>query len=256
MMRPEKIGNALLLLWAVLAISSLVLIEPIKQDVLYHEFSDKNSLLSVPNALNVVSNLPFLVIGIWGIWLLIKNEALVICEKNRFAYYILFIGVSLVALGSGYYHLWPSNETLVWDRLPMTVAFMGLTSIVVSEYASKAMGKKLLFPLLFLGMFSVVYWHLTEIGGAGDLRPYIFVQFFPIVGIPIVLIFYKSMYSRASCYWLLLVAYLVAKVFEYYDSQIHSVLSVISGHSIKHIAAACGILMLLRGYRYREHLAR
>jgi len=255
-MRSEIIGNALLLLWAVIAISVLLWMGPIEQDVLYHEFSDENTLLSVPNALNVVSNLPSLVIGIWGIWLLIKNDALVICEKNRIAYYVLFISVSLVAIGSGYYHLWPGNETLVWDRLPMTVAFMGLTSIVVSEHVSETLGRKLLFPFLLLGLSSVVYWHYTEIGGAGDLRPYVFVQFFPIVGIPIVLKIYKSMYSRVSCYWLLLVAYLVAKIFEYFDYQVHSVLSVISGHSIKHIAAACGIWMLLRGYRYREHLAR
>ena len=39
----------------------------------------------------------------------------------------------MVAIGSSYYHWKPSNSRLVWDRLPMTVGFMSLVAVVISE---------------------------------------------------------------------------------------------------------------------------
>ncbi len=253
-MRIKKIGFLLLLLWAIVAVSILVFMDPIKQDISYHNFSDKNVISSIPNALNTLSNLPFVLIGVWGLYLINRTRALTICSENILAYYALFIGVALVAFGSGYYHLWPNNATLVWDRLPMTIAFMGLVSIIVSEFVSVKAGRIILLPLLLLGLFSVLYWHFTETRGVGDLRPYVFVQFFPMVGIPVILICFKSSFTCVRYYWWLMIAYLLAKVFEFFDYQIHELLSLVSGHSIKHISAAIGIGVLLSGFKNRKIL--
>lgn len=55
----------------------------------------------------------------------------------------------------------------------------------------------------------------------------------------------------AGAYWLLLAAYVLAKVFEYFDGAIFSILRLISGHSLKHVVAAVGVLILLRAYNNR-----
>jgi hypothetical protein len=62
----------------------------------------------------------------------------------------------------------------------------------------------------------------------------------PIIIIPIILLTFK--HSSARGYWYLLCAYVIAKVFEHFDTQIFEFLGFVSGHSIKHIIAALGLL--------------
>jgi len=52
------------------------------------------------------------------------------------AYIAFFTGLILIGLGSGYYHLAPSNSTLVWDRMAITVSFMSFFVLVVGESIS------------------------------------------------------------------------------------------------------------------------
>ncbi len=250
-MKREHIGLLLIAVSATAVLFGLLSRAPIAQDLAYHDFSDSVSWLNVPNVLNVLSNLPFLAVGLLGLHKLINLNSLNIINDNKLAYVALFFGTTLVAFGSGYYHLWPNNQTLVWDRLPMTIAFMSLFSIVISEFISIKLGKVLLIPLLVLGLFSVFYWHITEANGQGDLRFYAIIQFFPMLAMPIILFTFKSSFSQVSGYWWLLAAYIAAKVFEYFDVAIHDMLTVISGHSIKHIAAAMGVYVLLRSYNSR-----
>lgn len=250
--KKESIGFFLLSLWAVLAFIGLLIMSPIPQDTMYHQFSDTRTILSISNALNVISNVPFLLVGILGVIAIHSKSKFTIEMDNIFAYYALFFGITLVAFGSGYYHLWPRNETLIWDRLPMTIAFMGLVSIIITEFISVKIGKITLFPLLLLGLSSVLYWYITEINGNGDLRPYILIQFFPVLGIPIVLLFFRPSYNYISCYWWLLVCYIIAKLLEYFDHQVHVFLLIISGHSIKHIITAIGLYILFKSFKLRN----
>ncbi|MCF6225059.1 MAG: ceramidase [Xanthomonadales bacterium] len=231
---------------------SMLFIEPIPQDISYHLFSDVTLAFGIQNFWNVFSNISFAIVGILGLYNIYVSKSLVLIDSTRLSYALFFAGVALVALGSGYYHLWPDNQTLVWDRLPMTIAFMALFSILICEFISERVGKTLLIPLILLGVFSVFYWEYTEGQGVGDLRLYALVQFLPIVVIPIILIFFSSQFTRISGYWWLLLVYLLAKVFEHFDAQVFSALSFISGHSIKHIAAAFGVYLLLLSYQRRS----
>lgn len=233
-MSKKRIGCFLLGLTGIIAIIALIISKPILQDEAYHDFSDGDTIFSISNFWNVMSNLPFLIVGVFG---LIKLKEI---NSLKTSYSIFFIGVSLVAFGSGYYHLQPNSDTLVWDRLPMTIAFMALFSIIISIFISQKIGKKLLFPLLIIGLFSVYYWTIS-----GDLRLYAFVQFYPMLAIPIILIFFKGT-RKTSGYWYLLAAYLIAKLLEHFDAEIHHFFGVISGHSLKHIAAAIGLYILLK----------
>lgn len=252
--KKEKVGYILIFVMALFAGIIILIQDPIAQDVNYHHFKDTRNILRIPNFWNVVSNVLFLIVGILGLYEISVAGKLRIVNDIKIAYIFLFLGIILVAFGSGYYHLWPNNQTLVWDRLPMTIAFMALVSIIISEFISVRIGKALLLWLILAGFSSVVYWHFSEIWGEGDLRYYALVQFLPILVIPVILICFRSRCTNVNAYWWLLVAYISAKAFEYFDDDIYSVLGFISGHSLKHIAAALGSYILLFSYE-RRHCA-
>lgn len=230
-------------------------LERFEQDVGYHRFIDSNEYFGIPNALNVLTNIPFLVVGWLGIQFFYPANQTehYTFDKNKLPYLMLFIGVFLVGLGSSYYHLFPNNQTLVWDRIPMTIGFMSLFAIVMSEFVSEKIGKFSFIPLLMMGVGSVLYWWYTESVGQGDLRFYAAVQLLPIVTIPILLLFFTSQKVAVSGYWLVLFAYLLAKIAEIYDAQIFELLGFISGHSLKHLIAALGLYWLLRFYIKRQN---
>lgn len=247
----EKIGCIAIALVSILGIVVVLIIDPIAQDPEYHLFKDQRTIFGVPNFWNIISNLPFLLVGIMGLHSIFRSHRIRLVADMKAAYILFFLGVSLVAFGSGYYHLWPSNGSLVWDRLPMTIAFMALFSAVIGEFTSFQLGKFLLWPLVVFGVFSVFYWYSTESNGKGDLRLYILVQFLPLIVIPLMLLFFKSKFTGTSGYWLLLGAYVLAKAFEYFDGLVYKTF-LLSGHSLKHVIAALGIFFLLKAYNNRN----
>lgn len=248
----KQIGNLSIAALAVISVLLFFFVPPIEQNVSYHQFSDTDIFFNIPNTLNVLSNVFFLIFGWMGLVQVCKNDKLYIVSENRYAYITLFLGVTFVSFGSGYYHLNPTNLTLVWDRLPMTVGFMGLVSIIISEFISVRLGKTLLLPLLLLGGLSVFYWYITEMQGRGDLRPYALVQFLPVVAIPIILLTHRSRFENINHYWWLILSYVLAKIFEHYDQVIHEYILIISGHSLKHISAAIGIYAVIKGYQVNK----
>lgn len=238
---PSLLANGwrqvLLVLAVVGSLAWVLSLPPFGQDPSYHEFSDQRASFGIPNFLNVVSNLPFLFIGIAGVMFCLRNPS----GGVRRAWIVLFVGVVLVSVGSGVYHWMPGNETLVWDRLPMTVGFMGLFVALLGEYVSDRLGKFLLAPAVLLGVGSVLYWYWRD-----DLRFYVWVQLIPLLTIPVVMVLFRAKYSHQ---WLLLVAlgwYALAKVCEIYDREVLLFTGgFISGHSLKHLLAATGCAAIL-----------
>lgn len=218
---------------------------PIPQPAGYHFFADQRRILGIPNFWNVASNLPFLVVGLAGLFAVRGRSTPGVLPALRPAYLVFFLGTVLISIGSGYYHLAPSDESLVWDRLPMAVTFMAFLPILLGEQIDPEIGARLLLPLLTVGLLSVVYWRFTAHYGGGDLRPYVLVQFLPMVLAPLLLLLFPSALTRTSLLWGVLVAYGLAKLFEVLDLPIFNVLHVVSGHSLKHLVAALGTYFLL-----------
>jgi hypothetical protein len=238
----------------VLAIISIFFLSPIPQDQSYHQFADQRTLLSIPNFWNVFSNIGFLFVGAIGLYKLHISNSLNIVRAIKYSYSIFFIGIFFVSFGSAYYHWQPNNHTLIWDRLPMTLAFMSLTSIVFAEFLSIKFGRVNLIPLLFIGLFSVGYWYWGELHGEGDLRLYALVQFLPIILLLLLLLFGKPIFQSKYGYWELILGYSLAKLAEHFDVKIYKLTSgIISGHTLKHIFAAIGLLMLIRYFEKRKN---
>jgi hypothetical protein len=210
----------------------------VPQDPAYHGFADGRTLIGFDNFWNIASNIPFLLVGIWGL-VYVRRHGVEVCPNGlQVAYIVFFAGVSLTALGSAYFHANPSNETLVWDRLPMTIAFAGLFAIIIGEFVSLRAAQRILLPLLFAGIGSVVYWAVTEANGAGDLRAYAAVQFLPMLLIAVVVLIYTPSIGAKKYVWLMLLFYVLAKVFEFFDAAVFSAGELLSGHTLKHLCAA------------------
>ncbi|MGD8949615.1 MAG: ceramidase domain-containing protein [Desulfobacterales bacterium] len=248
----ERIGSWVMTLMTLVAVIALAIHGPIPQSQSYHAFADTRTIWDIPNFFDVISNLAFVLVGLWGLYESFVSNTIKMVTENRVSYTVFFIGVALVGVGSAYYHLAPSNESLVWDRIPMTIAIMALVSIVIGEFVSPRVGAILLIPLVTIGILSVLYWYWTETTGNGDLRPYVLVQFLPMIVIPVILVCFDSVFTKAGGYWLLLSAYVIAKLCEHFDREIFHVAGVVSGHTLKHLAAAVGIYLLLMSFRRRR----
>jgi ceramidase len=231
--QPDR-SHLWILAIAIAAVAGAFWLEPIPQDPAYHAFADARKFAGISNAWNVLTNLPFFVIGALGFATLPRLASI----QLRTHYVVFCAGVTLVALGSAYYHLEPSTRALVWDRMPMTVAFMALFSAVIADRFSWLVGRALLWPSVALGITSIAWWIRTEMAGAGDLRLYGIVQFLPMLLIPLMLLLRNGLWLRAPWLWAGLMAYLAAKLAEYFDSAIFSGLGWMSGHSLKHLLAA------------------
>ncbi len=244
--KKEKVTALVLLLF--IGCIAMTFVNPVCQDMDYHRFADRNEYFSIPNFWNVVSNLPFLIIGGLGMLFVAfkgNNRVTKILQLN---YFIFFFGILLTGFGSSYYHWNPNNQTLVWDRLPMTISFMSVFSIIIGEYIGTKYARVILLSFLTLGICSVFYWNYTESIGCGDLRMYMAVQFFPMILIPIIMILFKPGNYPAKYLWFVLLAYIVAKVFERFDLEIAYLLPI-SGHTIKHLFAALAPLIFLMGLK-------
>jgi len=222
------------------AIVAAAFVPRIPQDPGYHAFVDTRTLLGVPNFWNVLSNAPFVFVGLFGLVRLRDVRPGFV----RVVYVTFCIGVIAVAFGSGSYHYAPSTPSLVWDRLPMAIAFMALFTAVLGERVSWALARAVFAPLLILGVASVFYWAWTERTGVGDLRPYGVVQFLPMLLIPVMLLTFPGSAGTARALWCTLALYVAAKVCELLDGPIYALLGL-SGHSIKHVLSAVAVLFAL-----------
>ncbi len=316
--------------WLVIAIGAIgfalaFVLPALRQSQQYHQFADARAFLGVPNFWNVVSNAPFVLVGLWGLWWLAahlpsgvadlpsatghlpsgvadspsatghlpsgvadlpsaighlpsgvadlpsaighlpsapprllqpdspESEGADVGASSRpllreecpagewWAYLVSFIGIILTGAGSAFYHWRPTDSTLVWDRLPMTVAFMSLLSATIAERTRSRAGLAWLGPLLGLGIGSVVYWRLT-----GNLWPYGAAQYLSLLLLGLMLVLFPSRYTRGSDMVVVMLLYALAKVAEALDGSLYSLTHLLSGHTLKHLLAATAIAWLLR----------
>lgn len=214
---------------------------PIVQDQEYHRFADGRAWLGMANAWNVLSNLPFLLFGAMGMAALLRDRGL--GGGQRALHAVFFAAASLVAAGSAYYHAEPGDATLVWDRLPMTLAFMAFFAAILGRHVSPPLARRALVPLLLIGLSTVLWWRWQ-----GDLRPYLLVQFVPVLTIPVVLALFPVRTQGTRWLWWVLVVYASAKVLETYDANVYDAIGI-GGHALKHFAAALGVYFVLRALR-------
>jgi hypothetical protein len=245
----------LILLLACVAISVVVmlLVPRVPQWDSYHRFADARPMFGIPNFMDVASNSLFILLGFWGMvesrsgWKRAGGSG----RQVHVAYLVFFASLFLTGFGSAWYHLNPNNESLFWDRFPLSIAFVSLFAAVVHERFSIRGGPALLLCAVLLAAASVLYWSFSERSGVGDLRPYLLVQFLPMALIPILLLLFPSPYDRVGDLWRVLGLYALAKVLEVFDRPIWEVNHLVSGHTLKHLLSAAAVFQLAWMLRFR-----
>lgn len=246
-MVSQKTSIALLISSTLLTVVVFYSLQSIPQSQSYHHFADQRSWHEIPNAWNVLSNIAIALPGIWGLFLLFSPKKIEFNNpRERWLWQGVSIGLILTAVGSSYYHLAPDNSRLVLDRLPMTIVFMSLVAALISERINIHFGLWLWPVLIGIGFFSVLSWYASELRGNSDLRFYIGIQAFTILVIAVMLLS-PSPYDRNEDLAVVIACYGLALLFDLFDHQIHKITeSVVSGHTLKHLAVGLAGTWLIR----------
>lgn len=252
----KRSSLALLTMLAAIMVLICCALPRIPQPQSYSLFADRRSFLGIPNFGDVASNLPFSVIGVCGLVFLLGPRSNTkaghfLDRREIWPYVFVFGGLLLTGFGSSYYHLAPDNARLVWDRLPMTITFMSMVAALIAERINLRLGLWLLPILLLVGLASVCQWYWSETSGAGDLRFYAALQVYSGL-VVLVALFLPSRYTRNRDLGRVLGFYAFAKALEFFDIPIFTVLHVVSGHTLKHVAAAAAGFSILRMLEKRE----
>jgi len=229
----------------------------IPQPLQYHDFADQRACVSLPNCLDSVSNIPFILAGLAGLIFLrsASGRGASIEPRQALPYALFFLATILIGFGSGFYHLAPDNERLVWDRAAIALAFMAWFAAILCERVSLTAGLRLLPLLVMTGLGSVAYWGWSEAHGIGDLRPYGLMQFIPMLLIPLLLWLYPPRYSGDRNILTVIGLYALALLFDFSDRQVFVLTGgLVSGHTLKHIVAALAAVWIVRSLRWRRAL--
>lgn len=220
------------------------MLEPIRQDQGYHDFADAREWLGIPNAADTLSSLAFVAVGVAGLvflWRCRHGSRHFETVSETHPYWLFFAALAGIGIGSAYYHLAPNDARLVWDRLPMSIAFMSLLAAVISERIDRRWGVYLLPALVLFGPASVGYWVAFD-----DLRPYGLVQFGSMTLLLVFVLRLPSRYTRGRLLLGALLLYALAKVCELYDQEIYALGEWAGGHTVKHFVSALAGFVILR----------
>ncbi len=227
---------------------------PIEQLANYHDFADHSTWLGIPHAADVLSNIGFAVVGIWGLLALRPRRNHAAIHDGWIGYQLFLVGLVLTSIGSAFYHLAPDNARLVWDRLPIVLACAGLLVAVRAESLKNTNITRDTMLLGVLAVASVAWWFVTDQRGQGDLRPYLLLQLLPLVLIPMWQAIYAAPRRDRILFGFALLLYVFAKAAELHDHEILAAIGFISGHTIKHLlaTAAAGVIVACLIYRTKN----
>ncbi len=227
-----------------LAVALACLAPAVAQYANYHAFADQRTLWGMPFAMDVLSNLPFAVLGALGLLRLRSVQtpparrtgfaAWVPCDAQRPLAQLFFGGLLLTALCSIYYHLQPDDLGLAIDRMGMLAAFAGLLGLAAADRVSARAGQWTAAAMLALGPVAVGVWAVS-----GNLLPWSVLQ-----GGGMLLVVCLALRKPLVGAWgvpltAVIAWYAVAKVLELGDHHILTVThGLVSGHTLKHLAAA------------------
>lgn len=226
------------------AIVAMAIHGPIVQPTGYHDFADARALLGMPNGANVLSNAGFALVGIWGLLRLQPRRHHPALAAGWPGHELFLTALVLTAAGSAYYHWAPDSDRLNWDRLPIALACAGLLAAARAETHEGTRAWIWTGVLAAAAVASVLWWHVTDRAGLGDLRPYLLLQAAPLVIIPLWQMGGRAPRAERRAFALAIALYILAKVAEVADHSLYDFTGIVSGHTIKHVLATCAAVVL------------
>jgi hypothetical protein len=235
----QRITRGLLLSACVLGLAVAIL-PAFPQPPAYHDFADQRRWLGVPNLLNVISNLPFLLVA-WLGWRVLSRPG--DGRPGSLPFALLFLALAATGLGSVYYHLAPDNARLFWDRLPMSLGFAALVTTVIAE-RRPTRGPWLLLTLAGSGLASLLWWRYSARLGMENLLPYLAFQAWSLL----TLVWLPLLFPARDTPYLIgaVPLYGAALAAEQLDRLLFAWGGLLSGHTLKHLLAALALYQIVR----------
>ena len=217
-------------------------LSPILQADTYHQFADQTLFLGIPNAIDVFSNSLFLFVGVYG---LLRRPRFSLNPSILVGLIGFLIGLILMSIGLSYYHLSPSNETLLWSRLSISMSMMAVCFGLIASQAKLRYSVLTFIIMQGVGISITLHCYFTS-----DLRFFMMSQVFPLL-----LLFFSATrlrgHSTAKALIYCTLFYVLGKMTDHYDVELYTWTSEwISGHSLNHIFSAMGAFFLLQFFLY------
>lgn len=231
--------------------AALALAPPVPEPAMYRSFIDERELAGIPFFWNVVSNLPLLAAGAWGLYVVARADARAFVDPaEKWGYAVCFAAVGFAGIGSTYFHLAPDADRLMWDRLPIALGFMALLAGVIGDRLGAQASLRALAPLLVAGAMSVFYWRWSMLRGTENIVPYAIAQYGALAAIMMHGAL-RSRYTRRFDLFVVAGIYAAAKIAEILDRPIYALGGILSGHTLKHVLAAVAVGWLVRMLQLR-----
>jgi hypothetical protein len=237
----EPLGRrCALVLLAALTLAALVGLlawGPVPLDADVHRYAEARRWLGLPNAGNVLANLPLLLVGLWG-WRVTRDSGWAAPLRRAWmGFHACVAGGSLIAAT---YHVAPNAAGYVLAQIAMSAAFVLLTLGMLAERVHVRFGARpFATTVALLGAATLVALASGATGdGAIDLRPFLLLQLLPVLLIPAGALSLPGTHTRASDWLLMLVAYAAAQGFHFADAAIHAATGGLGGHALMHLALA------------------
>jgi hypothetical protein len=207
----------------------------------FHRYADQRAVLGIPHGLDVLSNLPFIVVGVAMLVSLGRVADPLLRRLGR----ACAVATVAVGLGSAAYHVAPSDASLVLDWAPIAVLLVLLDALVIADRASRRLGMFAAVALPLLAIASVLAWYQGGGTAGGDMRGYLAVQAMGVALVPALLLLYPRGALRDRDLWLALAGFAAMRGLHAADGALLAAIGV-SGHSLKHVVAALAAALALR----------
>lgn len=210
----------------------VVVLGPIERGPGFHEYADQRRWLGIPHAGDVLSNLPFVIVGMR--WL--RHVP------------VLALAVAWIGVGSAIYHWAPGDTTLSLDWAPIGVTLSLVLAAVIHDRIGSRAGRAAQSFGPLAAVLAVGYWLGT--GGTtdgGDMAPYVALQLLGVALPPLLALVAPG--RIATRFLLAAVAcFAAARILGKYDAPLLDAIGI-SGHSLKHVTAAAAAACVLRAVR-------
>lgn len=207
-----------------------------------HQFADQRGWRGVPNALNVLSHLPLIPVGIWGLWRVSRLPA---GERLRWIWFWFFVCQLLATIGGMAYHFAPDDASFMWDQVPKSAASTLFALAFLAERVDRRMGHSGAVALgLLAALLGGVWWIFTaERDQVGDLRPLMWLEMLPVLLVAAGAWTLNGHLLTRQDWLRSQLSFVVAQAVDWGDGWIFDAThQAISGHAIRHLAlaACCG----------------
>lgn len=206
------------------------------------------SLANFSTIANVVTSLPFIAVGFSGARRLVAGSGRNAGRGRPKAPFVAFV-LSLILVGAGsiFYHLFPSTEHLLWDRLPIAVCLAAFACAIADTGGPDSrIGSALLLPVLAVSVSSVLYWHVSVTRGHENLFPYAAVQVCTVLWAGVSFFGRRTRHAGAGDLRWALAAYALGRIVELFQQQIYNKLGLDLGHPLKHLLVALAVFLIVR----------